>query len=133
MVKLVYVVRARPDVDGEEFHRYWLEEHGANVRSVAAQIGAARYVQSHTLDTPLNGALVESRGMAPFNEGITEVWWHSMEELEAAISTPEGKEAMEMLVEDEATFIDLERSTIFITEEHTIFDFTGDADAADSA
>ena len=122
MIKLVYVVQARDDVAPEEFHRYWLEDHGPLVASVAVDIRARKYVQSHTIETPLNRALVESRGMAPIHQGITEVWWDSLEELEAAVVTPEGAAAAARLVEDEAKFIDLSRSTIFITEEHTIFD-----------
>jgi hypothetical protein len=42
MVKLVCCIRRREDVPPEEFGRYWLEEHGPLVRSVAAAIGAAR-------------------------------------------------------------------------------------------
>ena len=122
MIKLVYVVQARDDVAPEEFHRYWLEEHGPLVASVAEAIRARKYVQSHTIDTPLNQALVESRGMAPIHQGITEVWWDSTEELEAAVASPEGTAAAARLIEDEAKFIDFGRSTIFLTEEHTIFD-----------
>src|ERR1700734_2839387 len=39
MVKLVYCVRRREDVAEDEFHRYWLDEHGPLVRSVADAIG----------------------------------------------------------------------------------------------
>lgn len=124
MVKLVYILRAREDVDREEFNRYWLEEHGPKVRSVADKMGAVKYIQSHTIQTPMNAALQEGRGMAPGYEGITEVWWNSVEEMEERFATEEGAAAGQMLAEDEGTFIDLARSTIFITEEHEIFDFT---------
>ena len=39
-----------------------------------------------------------------------------------ALSTPEGKQANEALKEDEAKFIDLSQSRVFMTEEHVIFD-----------
>ena len=120
-VKLVYVIRAREDVALEEFHRYWRDEHGPKVKSVAAAIKATRYVQSHTLDTALNAALIESRKMSPAYEGITEVWWDSIEDLQAATATEEGAAAMQMLLEDESTFIDFARSTIFLTEEVPVF------------
>ena len=120
-VKLVYVIRARDDVPPAEFHRYWREEHAPKVKSAAEAIQAVRYVQSHTLDTPLNDLLVQSRGMSPFYEGITEVWWDSLDDLEAAVSTEEGAAAMQLLLEDESTFIDFARSTIFLTEELEIF------------
>jgi len=122
MVKLVYVIRAREGVAPEEFYRYWREEHAPKVRAVAEVIRARKYVQSHTIDSPVNEALIASRGMSPLFEGITEVWWDSLEDLQQAAATPEGAEALKMLAEDEAGFIDLARSTIFMTEEHEIFD-----------
>jgi uncharacterized protein (TIGR02118 family) len=128
MIKLVYIIRVREDVPVEEAQRYWLESHAPKVRSVAETIGARRYVQSHTIDTPLNQALIESRGMTNLFEGITEVWWDSLETLAAATSTPEGQQALGMLAEDESTFIDMSRSTVFLTEEHEIFNL-GDAGA----
>ncbi|HEX8701829.1 MAG TPA: EthD domain-containing protein [Myxococcaceae bacterium] len=124
MVKLVYILRAREDLAPGEFYRYWLNDHAPKVREVARAIRARKYVQSHTLNTPLNAALVSSRGMSPFYEGITEVFWDSLEELQAAISSPEGTAALQMLAEDEGKFIDLARSTVFMTQEHEIFDLT---------
>jgi uncharacterized protein (TIGR02118 family) len=120
-IKLVYVIRAREGLPRAEFHRYWREEHAPKVEAAAAAIKAVRYVQSHTLDTPLNDLLVESRGMSPAYEGITEVWWDSIDDLQAAVSTDEGAAAMQLLLEDEATFIDFARSTIFLTEEIAVF------------
>jgi uncharacterized protein (TIGR02118 family) len=124
VVKLVYVIRRREGLSAEEFRRYWLETHAPKVINVAKDIRARRYVQSHTLDTPLNQAFAESRGLSPFYDGITEVWWDSLEELMSAAATPEGAQAYQMLLADEQQFIDHERSTIFMTEEHEIFDMT---------
>jgi uncharacterized protein (TIGR02118 family) len=122
MIKLVYVVKARDDIAPEEFRRYWLEEHGPLVASLAGDIRARKYTQSHTVVSPLNDALVASRGMAPFHDGITEVWFDSIDDLQTALTSPEGARAGAALAEDEAKFIDFSRSTIFITEEHDIFD-----------
>jgi uncharacterized protein (TIGR02118 family) len=122
MVKLVYAIHRREGLSAEEFQRYWLEIHAPKVINVAKDIRARRYVQSHTLDTPLNQAFAESRGLSPFYDGITEVWWDSLDDLMAAASSPEGGTALKMLLEDELEFIDLARSTIFMTEEHEIFD-----------
>ena len=55
-------------------------------------------------------------------DGITEVWWESVEDMMAGLDTPEGRAANRALAEDEAKFIDHKRSFIFMTEEHTIFD-----------
>ena len=121
MIKLVYCLRRREDVPTDDFYRYWLDEHAPKVRGVAASIGAIRYVQSHTCAPEMNRLLQESRGLADPYDGITEVWWDSEEAMAAAIATAEGAAAMQMLLDDESTFIDFSRSTVFMTEEKEIF------------
>ncbi len=121
MIKLVYCIRKRTDISAEEFHRYWLEEHGPRVRGHAKALGALRYVQSHTTDSELSEALRKSRGASPPHDGITELWWSDLESLQAALGTEAGVEAGRDLLEDEGHFIDFAASTIFLTEEHEIF------------
>lgn len=122
MIKLVYCIRRRSDVPEDEFRRYWLEEHGPLVRSVAEAIRARRYVQSHTAHPDLNEALTASRGAATPYDGITEVWFEGRESLTEGLASPEAQAATKRLLEDEARFIDLTASTLFLTEEHDIFD-----------
>jgi uncharacterized protein (TIGR02118 family) len=123
MVKLVYVIRKRDDVTPQNFYKYWLENHGPLVRSFAKAIRARKYVQSHTIEPELNRRLAESRGMGPAYDGITEVWWDKVEDLNSGMGTPEAQAAARALIEDESKFIDFKRSFLFLTEEHTIFDF----------
>ena len=105
----------------EDFSRYWLENHGPLVKSFSEALQAQRYVQSHRVETPLNEVAREPRGAADPYDGITEIWWNSHDELLAALQTPEAQEAHQTLIADEATFCDLARSCLFLTEEHTIF------------
>jgi uncharacterized protein (TIGR02118 family) len=122
MIKLVFVIRRREDLPAEEFHRYWLEEHGPLARSLLEGLGARRYVQAHTVDGDLNAALASSRGTAEAYDGLAEVWWDSLDALVAAAATEEGQRVNETLTEDEEKFIDFERSSFFITEEHTFLE-----------
>jgi uncharacterized protein (TIGR02118 family) len=122
VIKLVYCLRKRDDIDDAEFHRYWLEDHAPLVKSFAKAIRARRYVQSHTVLPEVNQTFVDGRGLAEPYEGITEVWWDDADALNAGFGSPEGQEAGRALATDEAKFIDLERSCIFMTEEHEIFD-----------
>src|SRR5712691_10600556 len=122
MIKLVFVIRRREDLPPEEFHRYWLEEHGPLASRLLEPLGARRYVQTHTLNTDLNVALAASRGTAEAYDGLAEIWWDSLDALIAIFGSEEGQRANETLIEDEATFIDFERSSFFITEEHTILE-----------
>jgi len=119
--KLVYTIKKRDDISFEDFTRYWKTEHADLVAEVAEAINAKRYVQSHVIDTPLNDVLVASRGLHPIYDGLTEVWWDSIEDLQAGVGSPEGAAAMERLAKDEATFIDHANSTIFLTTEHEVF------------
>ena len=122
MVKLVYCIARRSDISPDEFQRYWLEEHAPLVSKLADALGAVRYVQSHTVETGLNDALRESRGAGPGYDGITEVWWESLEALAEGTASATGREAARALLEDERRFIEFEKSSLFVTEEHPIFD-----------
>ncbi len=127
MIKLVYVLARRTDVAPADFHDYWLRAHGPRVRGHAAAIRARKYVQSHTVDTPANEALRAPRGMLPPVAGITEVWWDALADLTAAMADAEGAAALEDLARDEASFIDIAASQVFLTRENLIFDFRGGA------
>ena len=41
MIKLVYCIRKRDDIESEAFYRYWLDEHGPLVKSVARRSAPA--------------------------------------------------------------------------------------------
>ena len=122
MVKLVYCLRRRAEISLEEFYHYWLNTHGPQVKSLADALRAQRYIQSHTCAPELNEIFAVSRGLAPAYDGITEVWWTSIEDLKAAMASSDGAQAMATLLEDERRFIDFSKSCVFITTEYPIFD-----------
>jgi uncharacterized protein (TIGR02118 family) len=122
MLKFIYCVRRRPEMTPEYFRKYWLENHGPLVRKYAKALRAKRYIQSHTLESPLNAAAQQPRGTKAPYDGITEIWWDKAEDLIAALSTSEGQEINKLLAQDEARFCDLPNCSVFFTEEHTIFD-----------
>ena len=120
MIKFIYCVRRLPNLSREEFQRYWRETHGPLVRSVADTLRIKRYVQVHTLDSPINNALRESHGTLEAYDGVAELWWDSAEDLVTGGTSPEGRKAAQALLEDERRFIDLQRSALWIGEEHPI-------------
>jgi uncharacterized protein (TIGR02118 family) len=120
MVKLLFCVRRRPDMDATEFHRYWRDEHGPLVTTVAETLGIRRYVQAHTLDTPLNALLAATRDAPESFDGVAELWFDSAESITAGASTPAGAAAAKMLLEDERRFIDHARSPLFLAEERAV-------------
>lgn len=121
MLKFVYCVRRNPAISPAEFKHYWLNNHGPFVRSFAEKLKARKYVQSHTVDSPLNLYAQQPRASLPPYDGLTEIWWDSAEDLLAVLATPEGLRINALLTEDEAKFCDLKNCSVFFTEEHQIF------------
>jgi uncharacterized protein (TIGR02118 family) len=121
MIKLTFAIRRKPDIDEDEFHRYWREEHAELVASVAETLRIRRYVQSHRIATPVDEALAVSREITaePY-DGVAELWWDSVEDLLEVMADEAGLAASAALLEDEARFIDLPSSAIWFNEEHEI-------------
>jgi uncharacterized protein (TIGR02118 family) len=125
MIKLVYIVKKRADISEKDFHEYWLKTHGPLVRSFAKSMRAKKYVQSHTVHEDAGKQIRNTRPkMKDTYDGITEVWWDSREAFSGSGAAKDGAEAARALLEDESKFIDFEHSSIFLTEEHEIFDYT---------
>jgi hypothetical protein len=121
VIKLVYCIKRKADVSPEEFHRYWLEEHGPKVRLVAETVGAKRYVQSHTILPDVNVGFRASRGLSAGYDGITEIWFDDEASMTSGLGTSNGVAATQMLLDDESLFIDFAASSIFMTQEHEVF------------
>ena len=125
MIKLVYIVAKRADISEKDFHEYWLKTHGPLVRGFAKSMRAKKYVQSHTVFEDAGKQIRNTRPkMADTYDGITEVWWDTLEDFSGGGVVQERAEAARALLEDESKFIDFEHSSIFLTEEHEIFDYT---------
>ena len=120
MIKFVMCLRRRSDLTREQFQEYWKNNHGPFFMKNADVMRAKKYVQSLTVDTPLNEGLRTSRGMLPEYDGVAEVWFESEEDLMAAMSSPEGQKLSAALLEDEGKFIDHAQSSAFIVKEHEL-------------
>ena len=117
MIKFVMCLTQKPGMSREEFKDYWMNKHGPFFMSNADVMGAKIYVQSHTVDTPLNEDLRTSRGMLPEYDGVAEVWFESEQALVEGMSSPEGQQLGVALLEDEGNFVDHSKSSAFIVEE----------------
>jgi uncharacterized protein (TIGR02118 family) len=122
MIKFVFCAKRRPNMSRAEFQDYWINHHGPLFKKFADTYRAVRYVQSHTIDSPLNDNIRKSRGTSEAYDGVGEIWWQSEEDFLAAISSPEGQKLREMFVEDEARFVNLSASSAFFTVEHVLID-----------
>lgn len=120
MIKFVMCLRRNPKLSRKEFQDYWRDKHAPLFMSFAEVHNARRYVQDHTVDSPMNEFLRDSRGMLEPFDGVAEVWFDSEEAFAAAMSSPEGQKLGEVLHADESTFIDHSRSTAFLATEHEV-------------
>ncbi len=94
MIKAVFLIHKRPDMNDEAFRRYWRETHGP----IAAKIpGLRKYVQCP--------ASAEPDGTAPVYDGFAEMWFDSRESFDQGFASPEGKAALD----DAGNFIDMSR------------------------
>jgi uncharacterized protein (TIGR02118 family) len=84
MVKVIWLLRFREDMDPEDVRKWWRTDHGALALKVP---GLRRYVQNHLMD-PLEEARAEA-GM-PF-QGMVEVWFDDLDSYNAAMASPEWK------------------------------------------
>ena len=119
VVKLVFCCRRRAELTTEEFQGYWRNSHADLVRSVRAAIPTmTRYVQNHTVFGPLTDGVRQSRDAGEPYDGVAEIWI----DFDATTADPEAMAAaMQRLLDDELTFVDMPRSSVFIAEEHLIF------------
>ena len=117
MIKLVMCLTRRSDLTREEFMDYWENKHGPFFMSNADAMGAKKYVQSQTINSPLNEGMRASRDMQPEYDGVAEVWFESEEALIEGMSSPEGQKLGALLLEDEKNFIDHTKSSAFIVVE----------------
>lgn len=127
MIKLTFCLRRKPGLTYDEFHDYWLNKHAPLVREQMEALKIRKYVQVHQLNEPdLNDGIGKSRNAPPAYDGIAELWYDSVESINANRHNDAARESGRILLEDERNFIDLENSPLWFNEEHTIIE--GDVD-----
>jgi uncharacterized protein (TIGR02118 family) len=121
VLKLTFCLRRLAPLSLAEFQDYWLHKHGPLVRSLQPALGMVRYVQLHRLSGDLADGMRRVRGAPEPYDGVAELWWESEETYRAARRNPEAREAGRELLEDEAKFIDLPRSPLWLNREEVIY------------
>jgi uncharacterized protein (TIGR02118 family) len=119
MIRLTYLLRAKPGMSPEDFQTYWREHHGPLVESHADRLAMLRYVQVHTLHDLTAERPGSARGpMEEPYDGVAEVWWSDRDSLAAALATAEGRKAADEILEDERNFIDHPSSPLWLAYEY---------------
>lgn len=122
MLKLIMCVKRQSNLTRKAFDEHWRNRHAPLVRKHAALLGIRKYVQTSPLpDSVAQSALQRSRGTerADF-DGCAELWWDDLDAHLAARTTPEGRLALQELIEDEQRFVDLTRSQLWYGLENEV-------------
>jgi len=112
MIKLIFCLRRQPHLTRGDFQTYWRETHGPLVEKHREALRFVTYNQIHTIEDAMGTALGDVRNApAPF-DGFAEMTWADRADLDAAMTSPEGRAAGRELLADEKRFIDLANSPI---------------------
>jgi uncharacterized protein (TIGR02118 family) len=83
MLKVVWLLNFRSDMDPDEVRRWWREDHAALALKAP---GIERYVQNHWIDS-----IEDTHAMGMPYQGMVEVWFESYEAYQEALASPEWK------------------------------------------
>ena len=110
MIKLVCMLRRKPGMSSEEFHRYWREVHGPLIARTKSGSYVLRYEQHHSIDANENGAGYD---------GVTIQWFKSADDFFASLREDDYAE----IDADTKKFLDVDRLEFVLTEEpEVVFD-----------
>lgn len=115
VMRLHFPLQPLPELGAEQARQYWLETHGPLIRSHSPARGLIAYNQVHRIESPLLTSFSTPRGTTaePYL-GHAESWFERSSGHEPP---PEMRAAMDAAIEDEARFIDWNRSTILVGKE----------------
>lgn len=117
MIKLIMCLTRKPELSREEFQDYWRNNHAALFMKNAHIMRTKKYLQSHTITSPLNDGMKASRDMRDEFDGLAEVWFESGAELMEAMGSDEAAHPGQLIVADELNFIDHSASCAFSVNE----------------
>jgi uncharacterized protein (TIGR02118 family) len=87
MIKLIALLKRKPGLTREEFAQRWLNDH---IKLSSKMPGLRGYRVNIAIDHQPDGD-----GVEPVYDGTAELWWDSVEAMEAAFDSKEGKIAGE--------------------------------------
>lgn len=121
-VKMVIDIWKHPDLSKAEFSEHWRTKHADLVRQHAVALGISKYVQNHG-DPEAKFDFAELRGWRPAPNGVTEMWWPSIDAMRQALASPEAIAAIAAIRLDDDSFTDPAMTRAFAAKEHSIFDY----------
>ena len=113
MIKLIVMIKRKPGMSKEDFHRYWSGPHADQVLGCSDfKRHIRRYVQSHVVTQE---GIRLPWGVSDY-DGQAELWFDSVEEMNAAFNEPTF---LAQVHPDDETFIDMDGCKLMVVEEQT--------------
>ncbi len=85
MIKLIALLKRKPGMTREEFAQRWLQEH----TKISSRLPGVRGYRIN-IATPRQP---EGVGEEPLYDGTAEMWWDTIDDMEASFNTEIGKQA----------------------------------------
>ncbi len=119
VIRLVHLVRRRPDLDAAAFGAALLDDHGPLLASMRSALGIVRATIAVRTGDPADERMAQARGgmEAPY-DAVIEVWFRSEAELTDRLGTERGRGASSGLVDSERSFSDLSTSPMWLAHEY---------------
>ena len=109
MIKMSVFIKKRADITREQFSEYWEKKHWPLVAAIPeAKQFTKRYVQQHN-----TGQVPPGVTAAPY-DGISEVWFESIEDLRKLVSTDAWRDIVQ---KDNLEFLDPSKTIVMFSEE----------------
>ena len=123
MLKITFMMRRKQGMTREEFQHYYRKVHTRAAGPDATEVlKMRRYVQLHALPEDVNDAFGASRGGQPSFDAVAEIWLDDYEVYEKHWQSEAGQKILDILLEDEKNFVDLENSVIMMSKELVFID-----------
>ncbi|MCI0429001.1 MAG: EthD family reductase [Rhodospirillales bacterium] len=105
MAKIIFILQRRRDQTHEQCMQYWASPgHTSVVKKIP---GLTKWVQNQVVGGPGESAC----------DGVGEIWFASDQAMNQALNSSE----MAAAVEDAKNFLDMERTSMIIVQENTVF------------
>jgi uncharacterized protein (TIGR02118 family) len=85
MIKMIAFVKKKPHLSREEFIHLWTVEH----TRLSKILGMKSYRINIALE-PQPGPTSDAAANVPPYDGTAEIWWESLEHMQAALASPEN-------------------------------------------
>lgn len=123
MIRLVHLLRRRPNLSRDAFERAFDQVRGPLIAGLQSDLGILRYTQcireqTQGEDDAALAARIARGGMAPPYDGVAEYWFSSETALIEATRTEAGRVALDRLIDQEADFSDPASSPLWLAREH---------------